>query len=144
MAVGSDGSWAVSSGADAAVKVWDLAANPEALVRHGSGALVACFSPDGTRIAVGAKSGGVSLWDASHVAAPPIKAASVQMIECVAFSPDGTRVVSGGTDGTVEVWDASTGDQTLVLRGHADGVPAVGFLLDGDRVVSASWDGSCM
>ncbi|CAE6524988.1 unnamed protein product [Rhizoctonia solani] len=120
------------------VRIWD--------VRNGSlvsgpfkqpeDPMSPCFSPDGTSVICGSRSGKLYLWD---VRSPCILRDPLQghahAIASISFHPDGTRLVSGSKDGTACVWDAVSGEMVLgPLRLNLfDAFTA--FSPDGDRLI---------
>jgi WD40 repeat protein/tetratricopeptide (TPR) repeat protein len=107
----------------------------------------AALSPDGRRIAVGAKlSGTLTIFDtttgrtvAQH------GSAHASPILAMAFSGDGAKLATGDTQGTIKIWaDARTlTPKSVVLRtlkGHKGAIGTVGFSTDAKRLVSTSVD----
>ena len=107
------------------------------------------FSPDGTRLAVGAGDSMVPVYDTKSWKLlytltghePPAVILSVR------WSPDGTRLLTssgnpevGASDNTARIWDAETGKQLLVLYGHSDGIWSASWSPDGRRVATGSGD----
>jgi WD40 repeat protein/tetratricopeptide (TPR) repeat protein len=121
---------------------------PLARAASGVGSLQAgALSPDGQRLAVGAKLGGtVAVFDtatglrtATHGSAHPT------FISAMAYSSDGAVLATADAEGTIKVW----GDvQKLnpkstplrMLKGHEGVIQAIGFSIDGKRLVSVSAD----
>src|SRR5262249_5890507 len=67
------------------------------------------FSPDGKRIAIGAKGYTVVIWDVESRQELTTLRGHTGDVSTVAFSPDGRWVASAGEDSTVKVWDSHTG-----------------------------------
>lgn len=89
------------------------------------------FSPDGSRLAVGADSGNVFTFDVAtgeplHGAAK-VNNAFVQQVE---WLPDGRTVVSTGADGTITLFDAERGLVRTTMPAAADGAAGYTYLLD--------------
>jgi WD40 repeat protein len=75
-----------------------------------AGATQVAFSPDGQRLAVGAKDGGVSLWSADRLEViRTLKPQHRGVVTSLAFSGDGRRLAVGAADGRLGVWDLATG-----------------------------------
>ena len=101
----------------------------------------ASFSPDGSRVAVGAGAG--IIYDVET--AEPVGTLSSEGISrfySVAWSPDGTRLATGSNDGDVRLWDARTYELIVILRGHQEYVHDVAWSPDGTQLASASGDGT--
>ncbi|MBX9623269.1 MAG: hypothetical protein K2X82_05605 [Gemmataceae bacterium] len=78
---------------------------------------VADVSPDGARLAVGGRSGVISVFDAATGRDVTPAGGHRDEVRGVRFTPDGRHLVTAGDDGTVRVWDAATGAEIRVLRG---------------------------
>ena len=98
-----------TGGDDGLVRLWDLntleAAGEPLKTSDASGVWSIAFSFDGTRIAFGSESGGISLWEngsRSHISSFRVHDDAVLSI---AFSPDGKSVVSSGGDGMIRLWN---------------------------------------
>jgi WD40 repeat protein len=74
-----------------------------------------CWSPDGTRLALGDVKGGVSVWTADGRQLWR-RTEHRESVLCVAWSPDGTRLASAPTGlGAILVWEAAT--EQVLRRG---------------------------
>src|SRR5262249_44771603 len=138
----SNGTQALSAGADKTVKLWTLAAGKDPVVARTFGPLpdpvsTVAFSRDFTQI--GAAAGKtVKVWNAadgkeiltlSHPA--PVKALS--------FSADKTKIVTGAADNLARVWDVASGKE-LQAFSHTGPVEAVAFHNNNTTVVTGSAD----
>ncbi|MDX3636331.1 hypothetical protein PV728_40135 [Streptomyces europaeiscabiei] len=74
------------------------------------------FSPDGSRVAAGDRTGRVALWDGDlrrrvgvlrNVFPAPL-GDTPEAVSALAFSPDGQTLAVGGDAGTIQLWDTTT------------------------------------
>lgn len=87
------------------------------------------FSPDGARIAIGAKSRRVDIYEcSSRTAMKGGGVAHTARVDAINFSPDGTFVASGGMDSAVAVWAVNSDKDPLKLAAaHRNGVTGIAF-----------------
>jgi len=101
------------------------------------------YTPDGSALAIGDSSGGITLWDVATGRQLKALFAHVDRVNAIAFSPDGRRMASGSADGTVVVWDMEGGERLHFLSAHVDEVTGVAFSRPDARLLAtASDDGS--
>ncbi|MGW5397642.1 nSTAND1 domain-containing NTPase [Streptomyces sp. NPDC003952] len=112
---------------------------------------VITYSPDGTRLAVGDTTGGVTVWDGEArrrlaTLPPGADAAGLDAIgrdpgkavTALAFSPDGRTLAVAGASGTLRLWDPGTGQPLgSPLPTPGDGIVALAFSPDGRTLHSA-------
>jgi WD40 repeat protein len=139
LAFHSNGTQAISGGADKTVKLWDLT---KGTVLKTFGPLAdpvsaVVFSRDYTQ--VGAAAGKVvkvwNLTDGKELLALTHPAA----VSSLSFSADRTRLVTGAADNLARVWDTATGKE-LQAYAHAGPVSAVAFHPGQPAVITASAD----
>lgn len=105
---------------DGKVRIWDADSGalletleaPKRASPHGlpDFLLSIAFSPDGRRLAAGASSRFLEVWDLEQAQSPRSLPGHLSLIPTVSFSPDGRRLASGGLfDKTVRLWDVETG-----------------------------------
>jgi WD40 repeat protein len=147
-----DGRLLASAGQEGWVHLWDATRLGEigetgpqkplcAFPTHIPGScLNVAFSPDGKRIAIGAKENTVVIWDVESRQELTTLRGHTGDVYTVAFSPDGRWLASAGEDSTVKVWDSHTGKIIRSFRGHTGLVNSLVFRLDGRSLISGSRD----
>ncbi|MDQ1266793.1 MAG: Choice-of-anchor protein [Bacteroidota bacterium] len=99
-----------------------------------------CWSPDGSRIAVGYADSKIFIWDYNSGNIIDSLLGHIDEVRNVSWSPDGSMIASASKDNTIKVWDASTGSLLKTLTGHTDIVFSVSWSPDGSKIVSGSGD----
>jgi WD40 repeat protein/serine/threonine protein kinase len=144
VAISRDGKKAVSGGLDGVVKLWDAQAGRPlrtALAISNAPIRGLAFSPDGSRIAVGAADKLAWVIGIDDSSATRKLEGHHGSVMTVAFSPDGKRVATGSFDNTVIVWDAETGlPVSKPMRHRGPFWYAVAFSKDGRSVVTGCDD----
>ena len=144
VAISPDGKTAVSGGLDGVVKLWDArAGRPLRTVLAISNAPIRglAFSPDGSRIVVGAGDKLARVIRTGDWSVTRKLEGHHGSVMTVAFSPDGRRVATGSFDNTVIVWDAETGlPISKPMRHRGPFWYAVTFSKDGRSVVTGCDD----
>ena len=135
----------VLAGGSEKVKLWDVATQRDIATLEGKSV---AFSPDGTILATGTRSG-IKLWNVAtqrNIATLEGHTRQVEPVafspEPVAFSPDGEMLVSGATDGIIILWDVATQRNIATLEGHTSRVISLAFSPDGKMLASGSVDGT--
>jgi WD40 repeat protein/serine/threonine protein kinase len=144
LALGPNGRWLATAGADHRVRVWDTARNKPKNIRKGSGAAVyaAAFHPTANIVASGSldPTASVHLWSIDE--ARTLKVLPSRAAEALVFHPGG-ELVTGGVDGVLRIWNGSDGRPLRELAAHQAAVSdvAVGGR-DKNLLASASLDGT--
>jgi WD40 repeat protein len=102
------------------------------------------ISPDGTRLAVGTRTGEVGLADirTGHWVRPPTDSHAA-WVQRVAYAPDGATFVTSGNDGSINVWDGRTGELLAdIVPGSRNVWAAAEFLPDAHTIIVATRDGA--
>jgi WD40 repeat protein len=124
-------------------------------VRSQSTAVRVTFSPDGTQLAVGERTGLVTLWrlPQSPVLRPrrsPLHSAGEALsaprnlkghqaaIEALAFTGDGRKLISISHDNTARCWDVDEQEESRVLQKGRRQIDALSYSPDGRYLVEAS------
>jgi WD40 repeat protein len=114
MAASPDGKMlATNTQQDDVIRFWDPENGKKIgeLETGGQALNVFTFSPDGKRLAIGAKSRTVSQWDiASGKEVLPFPGHQ-EPVQTVVFSPDGKTLASRGNGRTIRFWDPTTGEE---------------------------------
>ncbi len=81
------------------------------------------FSPDGTRLAIGAEDGTAGVWWLSTREQVAAYDGPTAAVDSMAFAPDGKSVVSASNDGVARVWRALGSEQSIApLNGSLVGL----------------------
>ena len=131
-----DGRALLSCGADATIRLWDLAGGRETRQMHGHRGAVndVAFLP-GDRAISGGADGTLRTWDLST--GKPIQTIAQQSapVNCLAASSDGRLVLSGGADGAGAVWAIAGRSRVWHRAGSAVAIRAAAFSPDGHSVL---------
>ncbi len=124
--------------------VWDLTRDPPAPVGpplrfDDQWALLADFSPDGTRVFPTGVGNSARLYDVATGQPLPVTFTHERRLWRADFSPDGKRVLTSSDDGTARVWDAATGAELFRLP-HPRTAYQSSFSRDGTRILTGGGD----
>jgi WD40 repeat protein len=143
VAVGADGTRALSGDLTGQVRVWDLTARAQRAVHEGHESTVSsvALTPDGRWAVSASWDRSVRLWPlADDGATPRVLQGHSDYVNGVAVSPDGRALLTASSDQTLRLWDLPGGRTLHVLEGHDSPVSACAFGPDGRYAVSAGWD----
>jgi WD40 repeat protein/tRNA A-37 threonylcarbamoyl transferase component Bud32 len=127
-----------------AIHIWNLmtmqkiAAFPVELSGGLLGAVV--YSPDGSSVAVGGRSGRIRVLDSSTGVERKSFPGHTNSITALAFTSDGKALLSAGWDNVARRWDINSGTQEFVFAGHTTEVTALSVSSDNQRVVTGGID----
>jgi WD40 repeat protein len=109
----SDGKILATAGADAHVKLWNVADGSlrADLVGHTDTVTWLSFSPDGRTVASTGGDTTVKVWDSLTGQLKTTLLGHTDYNYCVAFSPDGQTLASGGLDNSIRVWRTADDEQ---------------------------------
>lgn len=98
------------------------------------------FNGDGSRIAVGDRSGTIMLWDADSGRQLVSRKVHTRGIWALEFSPDGSRLLTSSLDGSAAILNGETMEVELMLRGHTNYLRGAAWSRDGKLVATTSRD----
>ena len=98
------------------------------------------FSPDGSRLAIGAE--GLTIWRVTDGQPVATLSDASAKISALAYSPDGTLLAASGRDLRIGLWKAADGAPVASLGGHRAAIHRLAFSPDGEAIASASADGT--
>jgi WD40 repeat protein/HEAT repeat protein len=104
------------------------------------------ISPDNARIAGGANSGKLILWDAkagkAQIEGKVPTRAHIHGVVCVRFTPDDRYLFAVSADSTLRLFDSKTGQAGRVFGNHLDIVWALAVTLSDGKLLALSGGGS--
>ncbi|WP_028569548.1 WD40 repeat domain-containing protein [Salinispora tropica] len=98
------------------------------------------FSPDGGRLAAGAKDNTIHVFDVRTRTLAGILSGHADWIGALAWSPSGRYLASGSDDRTVRIWDMHNPSTSTVLAGHHNYVDGIAWAPDEHHLASCSAD----
>jgi WD40 repeat protein len=124
------------------VRLWDLESGKErkALPERTG----ACFSPDGTRLAVTTRSHQIEILDAQTVHVRTILTGHTDAPDCLSFSADGRLLASCSLDGSIRLWDAKRGHLLALLTGLKGRAWSVTPSANGKSLAAGGEDGKLL
>ena len=140
LAVGTDGSQAVSGSFDGAAIRWSLARGAaDQVLRFHDGAVNAVAVLRDGRIVTSGEDARVAIWRPGATTPEAVLTGHQAPVVALAVSPDDAWLASASWDHTARLWSAS-GGAPRVLEGHGQNVNGVAFTPDGRAVVTAGYD----
>ncbi|GAB3864339.1 hypothetical protein GCM10029963_74590 [Micromonospora andamanensis] len=98
------------------------------------------FSPDGSRLAAGAKDNTIHLIDVHAGAVVGFLRGHTDWIGALAWSPSGRYLASGSDDRTIRIWDMENPAAGRLLAGHQNYVDGLAWAPDERHLASCSAD----
>ncbi|MBN1598113.1 MAG: hypothetical protein JW894_07450 [Bacteroidales bacterium] len=100
------------------------------------------ISSNGSRLAIGDKSGNIRIIDAVTGKRISQVAGHSSRVLDIAYSNDESQLATSSFDGTIRIWNARKLSQNpVIIKEHEDWVFAIAFSLDGESLVSSSENG---
>ncbi|KAG0271307.1 hypothetical protein BGZ96_005892, partial [Linnemannia gamsii] len=101
------------------------------------------YSPDGTMLAVGLGSEGLSVYNTAKWTRE-FQVRDVPLVRSIKFSPDSRQIVFNDSADAekVRLVDCSSGEEILVMEGHTERIYSVAFSPCGKQLASGDGDGS--
>ncbi|WP_369149592.1 NB-ARC domain-containing protein [Streptomyces sp. R44] len=115
-----DGSWIVTGGADAQIKVWDVASRkPRRTARHPAAVTSTAIASDGTWLASGDLHGTICVLDVTRGTVTGTFRTASSPVKSIAISPDGVWISVVSSPRTIEVWHRATRRRVTMMRTEA-------------------------
>ncbi|WP_438941304.1 nSTAND1 domain-containing NTPase [Micromonospora craterilacus] len=114
--------------------------NAEVLLDGGVEFESLAYSPDGSRLAAGAKDNTIHLIDVRTHTVVGFLRGHTDWVGALAWSPSGRFLASGSDDRTIRVWDMENPAISRVLSGHQNYVDGIAWAPDERHVASCSAD----
>ncbi len=130
------GSYIVTAGMDAAVRLWKLPGLERAgAFLHEKSVNAVAFTADGGSLVTGSTDATVRMWSFPDGDLQTVCLGHERTIAAVAVTPDGKRTASASYDGTVRVW---AGDECeLVIEGDGGNMTSVALSANGELVAAS-------
>lgn len=144
LAFSPNGKLLASCGADAAVRVWQVATpgqNPIVLTGHTGPLSSVAFRKDSQHLVSSGADLSVKLWKLEPESGKEVQTyrGHRDWVTSAAFSKDGYYVVSASVDRSVKVWEITSRDLPLLAE-HMGAVEAIAFSPDGSKIASGCTD----
>jgi eukaryotic-like serine/threonine-protein kinase len=131
----SDSQFVGSAGLDDKVRVFKVDGTETRTFQHNKAYRIV-FTPDGTRLVVGAQDGEVEVLDVHTGALLKTLTQHTDRTQHLGLSPRGELVI-GSWDRTVSIWNLETYERVKLIDGHDSAVSSVAFSHDGKWVAIA-------
>jgi transcription initiation factor TFIID subunit 5 len=137
-----DNRFALTSSADATIRLWSLAAraNMVCYKAHQYPVWDVNFSSLGYYFASCSMDRTARLWSTDRVHPLRVFAGHLSDVNCVQFHPNHNYLATGSSDKTVRLWDIQSGSCLRIFTGHFNGVKAIAFSPNGRYLASSGED----
>jgi WD40 repeat protein/serine/threonine protein kinase len=147
LAFAPDGLSLVTTGKEAAARLWDASTGAQLSVLEHPGAEVydAEFSPDGALVVTAADDGLARIWDARKGRMLRQLVGHARGVRSAKFEPSGERIITASEasdDSTVRIWDARRGGQLALLQVPGERPISACISPDGRHALAACWGGT--
>ncbi|GIW78640.1 MAG: hypothetical protein KatS3mg105_0447 [Gemmatales bacterium] len=102
----------------------------------------ACFSPDGSLLAIVDRFNVVRFLDTKTWKTLPMMDEFRSALRFACFSPDGKRVATSSSDGTLRLWNADNGDLLRTIRARGTIVSGASFVRGGRTILLPTVSGN--
>lgn len=99
------------------------------------------WSPDGKKIAISTRVGGLFIYNAEDYSLSKTLTGHSGSIQVITWSPDGKKLASSCWDGTIKIWDSNTGIEIRNISDVAKPV-SIEWSPDGKTIAVGSWEGN--
>lgn len=142
MAVSKDGKWLATSGADNAIRLWDLQSGQmvRTLAGHSGTVTALRFNADSTKLWSASADKTIRGWQLSD-GAPAGRIDTPTAVQTITLFGDGSQLASGGADNLIRLWTAPTSAAQSVA-GLAANASALAVSPDKKSLVVGAADGS--
>ncbi len=144
ISISKDGNYVFGGTDDGKLIRWSVSNGESRLIfdNKGTSILTLALNRNGSRIALGDKSGNIIILDpGSQRVISRVKGHSSRVLD-INYSPDNTQLSSSSYDGTIRIWNARDLSETpVIITAHESWVFAIAFSPDGRSLVSSSENG---
>jgi WD40 repeat protein len=143
--ISKDGKYVFGGTDDGKLMRWTISSGESKLIfdNRNTSILTMALNRNGSRIALGDKSGNIIILDANAGRVISRRNGhSSRRVEDISYSPDNTQLATSSMDGTIKIWNARDLSETpIVITAHEEWVFALAFSPDGRSIVSSSENG---
>ena len=95
--------------------------------RHTDWIFAMAYAPDGSKLAVADRAGGLTVWDTERWVTLETLKGHQGAVTSLVWRRDGRVLASAGEDGTIRLWDVSRGQRVRTWSAHERGVLCIAF-----------------